>query len=179
MRCVFFLFFLSVLGILLHRTTLSTQLFSSLRTSSLNDSTSCQQSSGRRSFSSRHRTTSPRAFSTLSGRGRSCFRLWRRARRASTSADTVRLSPRAASSSVVVLSEAFSSVVLSAAFSCADSLLNSSATRAWTASSKCSARDTSDCVGGERANVSWGGLDRECNFSRFGRSVADGRLPRV
>jgi hypothetical protein len=46
--------------------TLSTNPFSSLPTSFLNASTSFQQSSGRRSFSLRHLTTSPFAFSIAS-----------------------------------------------------------------------------------------------------------------
>jgi len=127
-----------------HRTTLSTQLFSSRRTSSLNASTSCQQSSGRRSFSRRQRTTSPRAFSTVSGNGRSCFRLSRRARSASTSADTACLSSCVCVSFLSVNSEAFSRAAFSAALSCADSFFNSSDTRAWIASSRCCARETSD-----------------------------------
>ncbi len=68
--------------------TFSTHPFSNLRTSSLNASTSRQQSSGRRSFSRRQRTTSPRAFSRLSGSWRTFFLSSSLARRTSIALET-------------------------------------------------------------------------------------------
>lgn len=129
----------------IYRTTFSTHSFSSLRTSSLKFSTSFQQLSGLRSLAIRHWMTSLRDFSTVSGSWRSCFRLSRRARRASTSLDTAGVLLLLASFSVSADSRAFFWAAVSASDSFADSFFSSSATRAWTASSMVWARDLSVC----------------------------------
>src|SRR5271170_101984 len=54
--------------------TFSTNCLSISATAPLNSSTSRQQSSGLRSFTRRHRTTAPLAFSTSGGRSFSTFR---------------------------------------------------------------------------------------------------------
>lgn len=112
-----------------HEITRSTHPFSSLLTSSLNACTSFQQSSGRRSFSRRHRTTSLLEISTLSGTSFTNFRVCSFLSSSSISLDALcRL--------VGVLSGAVSSATLarsedSRRVSSSCSLRSSVATRAW------------------------------------------------
>lgn len=125
----------------LYETTFSTQLFSSFLTSALKFSTSCQQSSGRRSCSRRHRMTSLRAPSTLSGRGRTCLRDSSFARMASISLLTVYWLVLLSSLKSALAS--FSCAILRASASFCCSFLSSSATRAWIWSSTILEREAS------------------------------------
>ena len=122
--------------------TLSTHVFSNFFTSALKFSTSCQQSSGRRSCSRRHWMTLLRAPSTLSGRSRTFFRSSSLRRSSSTSLPSEKL--------VMLLSSAvgsepaiFSCAKLRASDSLVWSLFSSSATRAWTCCSISLAREAS------------------------------------
>lgn len=125
----------------LYETTFSTQLFSSFLTSALKLSTSCQQSSGRRSCSRRHRMTSLRAPSTLSGRGRTCLRDSSFLRMASISLLTVYWLVLLSSLKSALAS--FSCAILRASASFCCSFLSSSATRAWSWSSTILEREAS------------------------------------
>src|SRR6478735_11935010 len=125
----------------LYETTFSTQLFSSFLTSALKFSTSCQQSSGRRSCSRRHRMTSLRAPSTLSGRGRTCLRDSSFSRMASISLLTVYWLVLLSSLKSALAS--FSCAILRASASFCCSFLSSSATRAWIWSSTILEREAS------------------------------------
>lgn len=116
--------------------TLSTQPFSNLRTSSLNFSTSRQQSSGRRSFSRRHRTTSLRAVSIDSGTSLISFLVSSRVRSSSISRET-------SCRDVAV----FSGIDSAASFSVRDRSRASSS--AW---SLCSSAATRACIW---ASASW------------------------
>lgn len=127
----------------LHDTTLSTHPFSNLRTCSLKASTSRQQSSGRRSFSRRHRTTSLRAASTLSGTSRTTFLVSSLRRKASISWLT---SCREVGSCSGMDSEASLVVRLARLALASDSSLRSSAaTRACRCASVSCAREESVC----------------------------------
>lgn len=128
-----------------HEITLSTQPFSSLLTCSLKASTSLQQSSGRRSLERRHRTTSLRAASTLSGTSRTNLLVSSFRRRSSISLDT---SCREVGSSSGMDSEASLAVSLERfALLSASSLRSSAATRAWTWASASCAREVSVYLG--------------------------------
>jgi hypothetical protein len=140
----------------LHRTTFSTHFSSTLLTSFLNRSTSCQQSNGLRSFPLKHFTTSSLAFSTsLSNTPTSTtfFRFSSLCLRSSILCwMTARLSVRRLSSSEELLgSEGESSDdnlaerSLNVCSSRSWRRLSSSATRAWTWSSSVLARVESLC----------------------------------
>lgn len=124
-----------------HEITRSTHPFSNLLTSSLNACTSFQQSSGRLSFSSRHRTTSLLATSTLSGTSFTSFRVC-------SFLSSSAISLAALCRLVGVLSGAVSSATLarseaSRRDSSSWSLRSSLLTRVWICDSMSCARDAS------------------------------------
>ena len=129
-----------------HDDVLSTHSFSSLLTSALKLSTSCQQSSGRLSFSLKHRTTLPRAFSTSSGSGRSVLRPSSFFCSSSISLLTVkRLGFWSSSDPDGAAAASFSCARFSASVSFCCSFLSSWETRAWICSSTVRAREASVC----------------------------------
>lgn len=131
-------------------TTLSTQPFSSRRTSSRNRSTSFQQSSGRRSFSRRHRTTSLRASSTDSGTSLTSRLLSRRSLSSCISLLTTWRDVGVCSGAVSAAS--FSVSCARRASSSAFRRRSSVATRACIWASVCCARVASVCLTGTRVD---------------------------
>lgn len=136
--------------------TLSTQPFSSLRTSSRNLSTSRQQSSGRRSFSRRHRTTSPRASSTEAGTSRTSLRLSTVRRSRSTSLFTACRETAFSLSSSVVSDATLDRRDPSRASDSAESLRSSAATRFWIWDSRRALRVASFFAGGRELSAGSG-----------------------
>lgn len=152
-----------------HEMTLSTQPFSSLRTSSRNLSTSRQQSSGRRSFSRRHRTTSPRASSTETGTSRTSLRLSTVRRSRSTSLFTACRETAFSLSSSVVSDATLDRRDPSRASDSAESLRSSAATRFWIWDSRRVLRVASFFAGGRELSAG-SGLD----YSRLSSSLREG-----